>query len=100
MSEDTPEAPIEDFSEGLGEAEAFNLHSAMPGVTRALQFMRKTHLAVLEDLPLNADDDVRTVRSQLRAIDELQRDLDQFAHTGEKEVGDRIKQRVGRPGRR
>lgn len=104
MSENAPEVdqenPVEDFHENMAEEDKHALKSAMPGIHRALAFMRRKHVELMEDLPLDADAQVRVARGQIFAIDELKRDLDQFNHTGEREVGDQITQRVGRPGRR
>lgn len=97
---DTPENDIKDFSEGMDEEHASNLKSAMPGIERALAFMRRRNVEEMEQLPLEADAQVRVARGQIRAIDDLLADLRQFATTGEKAVGERVRQRVGRPGRR
>lgn len=93
-------AEIEDFGEHMAEDVATNLKAALPGVYRALDFMRAVNVAVMDDLPLGADEEVRTARAQIKAIDALRSDLAQFAETGTSDVEKQIKQRVGRPNRR
>lgn len=98
--EHDPENPVEGFAENMPDEQRHSLVTALPGVERALAFMRKRHVEALEALPLEADVQVRVARAGIKAIDELHSDLQQLAATGEREVGTRIQQRVGRPNRR